>query len=205
MPRKKGMSRSHGKFKLALLVLSVLVLAYIGYSAVSICLYANKSRLVHADAVIVLGAAVYDDQPSPVFQERINHGIWLYQQGYADKLIFTGGKSAEDKLSEAAVAKAVALSQGVPATDISIEEQSHITEENLQGAQRLMSEQHLSSALLVSDPLHMKRAMRIGEDLGLKLYPSPTPTTRYRSWKQKFPFLCREVFFYMGYEVVHLF
>ena len=44
-----------------------------------------------ADAIIVLGAAAYDAKPSPVFEERIRHGIDLYKRGLAPKIIFTGG------------------------------------------------------------------------------------------------------------------
>lgn len=44
-----------------------------------------------ADAIIVLGAAAYDAKPSPVFEERIRHGIDLYKRGLAPTMIFTGG------------------------------------------------------------------------------------------------------------------
>ena len=199
------MKRWKSSIKVIILSIVLCIFIHVIYVFISIYLYGNKNELVKADTAIVLGAAVYDDQPSPVFLERINHGIWLYQEGYVDKLIFTGGRSEEDRLSEAAAARAVAISKNVPAADIYIEERSIITEENLKNAKQLMEENNLSSAILVSDPLHMKRAMLIGRDMGLTLYSSPTPTTRYISAKEKFPFLCREVYFYLGYEVVSVF
>ncbi len=55
--------------------------------------------------------------------------------------------------------------------------------------------------IIVSDPLHMKRAMLMAEDLGMTAYPSPTPTTRYRSWRTQFGFWARETFFYLVYGV----
>ena len=45
----------------------------------------------HADAAVVLGAAAWDKRPSPVFRERINHAITLYQSHRVGKIIFTGG------------------------------------------------------------------------------------------------------------------
>ena len=104
-----------------LLIVSSIII-HIVYVFVSIYLYGYEYEQIKADAVIVLGAGVYGDEPSPVFQERNNHGIWLYQNSFADKLIFTGGRSDEDELSEAAAAKAVALDQGVSTNDILIEE-----------------------------------------------------------------------------------
>ena len=193
------------RWRLAVLLVVVGIVGYIAWVTVSIYNYGDKTETVSADVAIVLGAAVYDDQPSPVLCERVNHAVWLYHEGRVDKLIFTGGRSQEDSLSEAAAARQLAIDQQVPPQDIYIEERSRITEENLSGAARLMSEHHLSSAIVVSDPLHMRRAMRIGQDLGLDVHTSPTPTTRYVSWSSKAPFLGREVFFYIGYDVKTLF
>lgn len=61
--------------------------------------------------------------------------------------------------SDAQIAKNYSIRQGVPATDILIEEDSSITQENLYYAKRIMEELHLKNALIVSDPLHMKRAI----------------------------------------------
>jgi uncharacterized SAM-binding protein YcdF (DUF218 family) len=71
-------------------------------------------------------------------------------------------------------------------------------------AKRVMSEQGFDTALIVSDPLHMKRAMMYADDLGMKAYSSPTPTSLYRSWKTRLPFLFREEFFYIGYRLTRL-
>lgn len=60
-------------------------------------------------------------------------------------------------------------------------------------------------ALIVSDPLHMKRAMLYAKDFGITAYSSPTPTTLYRSRKTKASFLMREVFYYSGYRLTRMF
>jgi len=151
------------------------------------------------DAAIVLGAAVWGGQPSPVFQERINHGIQLYTNGYTQKLIFTGGKEGTHQFAESEVARLYALEHGVRDEDILIETESRITEENLKNAYKLGIGKGLHTFLIVSDPLHMKRAMTIAEDLGIEAYPSPTQSTAYRSWETKLPFFLRELFYYLLY------
>lgn len=70
----------------------VLLLIFVSYSAFSIWSFSDKDQLVKTDVAVVLGAAIWDDEPSPVFRERINHSIWLYENDYVDKIIFTGGK-----------------------------------------------------------------------------------------------------------------
>jgi len=192
------------KFKKIIILIIIVIICYITYVSFSICQYGKVDQMTRADAAIVLGAAVVGDEPSPVFAERINHAIWLYQNGYVDKLIFTGGKDGNSEVSDASVAKKYAIENSVPAEDIFIEEESTITQENIQFSAQIVKENGWSNVIIVSDPLHMKQAMLMAKDYGLKAYSSPTPTTRYKSIKTKAVFLAREVFYYVGYEVYRL-
>lgn len=183
------------------LALGGLFLLFVCYSAYSIWSYSNESQYVTTDAAIVLGAAAWDDQPSPVLTERINHALWLYKNGYVEKIIFTGGKSEEATYAESEVAKQYALEHNVSAEDIFIETRSRITEENLTYAAELAESNDLNSFTIVSDPLHMKRAMFIAKDLEMNVYSSPTTTSAYQTIKSKLPFFLRELFFYVGYMI----
>lgn len=166
--------------------------------------YGELDSKTKCDAAIVLGAATSGEEVSPVYRERINHGVWLFENGYVDYLILTSGVGEGNEKSDAFVAKQYALKKGVPDQAILIEERSGITEENLEYAKAIMDAHSLDTAIIVSDPLHMKRAMLMAKDYGITAYSSPTPTTMYRSAKTQFPFLVREVFFYIGYSVVRL-
>jgi len=77
--------------KIFLLVACIGVLVF-GVLASRICSFGNTRSDASADAAIVLGAAVWSSGVSPVFRERINHGIDLYRTGKVRKLIFTGGQ-----------------------------------------------------------------------------------------------------------------
>jgi uncharacterized SAM-binding protein YcdF (DUF218 family) len=132
-------------------------------------------------------------------EERIRHGIRLYQTKQVGKLVFTGGYGKGGSTAESLVARGYALQRGVPAHDILTETVSHTTRENLAEAGKVMHSHRLGSALIVSDPLHMKRAMQMSSGLGIEASPSPTPTSRYRSWRSKTGFLLREIYFYNFY------
>lgn len=186
-------------------VLLIAALAYLTVTMISIVSFSEKDETRKADAAIVLGASVYDNSPSPVFSERINHAVDLYNEGYVETIIMTGGVGKGNIRSEADIAREYAEQRGVPAEAILKEEASTITEENLENAKKVMSEHGMDTALIVSDPLHMKRAMLYAKDLGMTAYSSPTPTTLYRSWKTKLPFLMREEIFYSGYRLTRLF
>ena len=150
-----------------------------------------------ADAIIVLGAAAYDAKPSPVFEERIRHGIDLYRRGLAPKLIFTGGYGGVGaRFSESQVARRYALRQGVPDKAILIESLSRNTHDNLRQASLLMQQHQLHHVIVVSDPLHMARALRISKELGIRAVGSPTPTSRFRTFATRWRFLLQEVYFF---------
>jgi vancomycin permeability regulator SanA len=74
-------------------------------TVIEIATYSHRSDQYPADAAIVLGAAVFDDVPSPVFQERIRHAVGLYRSGQVRTLIMTGGTGTGDQLSEADAAR----------------------------------------------------------------------------------------------------
>lgn len=147
----------------------------------------------------MLGAAAYGNKPSPVFEERINHALELHRSGTVKFLLFTGGRVAKADKSESAVARSFAMAAGVPADAILTEEVSRTTGQNLQEAKRVMGLHGLRTAVIVSDPLHLKRAASMAEDLDIEAVTSPTPTSRYRSFGAKAGFLAREVFFLHGY------
>ena len=201
------MKKLRGK-KLAILISSLVVFLIILcaiITAVSIAQYGKLDEKADCDVAIILGAATSDGEVSPVYRERINHGIWLYENGYVDYLILTGGIGKGNEKSDAYIAKQYALTKGIPEQVILIEEQSTITEENLEHAKAIMDEFSMDTAIIVSDPLHMKRAMLMASDYGIDACSSPTPTTMYRSAKTQIPFLTREVFFYIGYSIVRVF
>ncbi|MBW4577716.1 MAG: YdcF family protein [Aphanothece sp. CMT-3BRIN-NPC111] len=175
-----------------------------GATAFSIYTYGSKNYALQADAAIVLGAAVWGDKPSPVFQERINHAIELYKSGYVQTIIFTGGVGDSNEAAEAIVGKRYAIAQGVPQADILTETESRTTQQNLKNAQKVALSHQLTKFIIVSDPLHMKRAVFIAHDLGMNAYSSPTPTTRYRSLNSQLGFLVRETYFYFVYILLRI-
>lgn len=177
--------------------LLLLVLLWLAGVAAWIIVVGQRDQAAPADVIIVLGAAAYDARPSPVFEERLRHGVDLYKRGLAPKLLFTGGYGGTGaRFSEAQVGRRYALRQGVPAGDILIESISRNTRQNLREARQLMHTHELHRAIVVSDPLHMARALRISRELGIEAVGSPTPTSRFRTFATRWRFLLAEMYFF---------
>lgn len=180
-------------------VLVLLPLAWLLVLSTAIWSYGARDHAEKSDCAIVLGAAVYGDRPSPVFEERIRHAVALYQTGLVAKIIFTGGCGTGADHAESEVAAAYAIQAGVPADATFTERRSRTTQQNLAEAKLLMDAHGLRTAILVSDPLHMRRAMWMAGDLGIAAVSSPTPTTRYRSLKTRLEFLRHELYYWHHY------
>ena len=179
------------KWKLvAVLLLSIFV--YISFNVISICTYSKVYSDKECDVAIVLGAACSNLKVSEVYKQRLNQSVKLFEDGKVKYIITTGGKGKGNTVADATVAKDYLVKCG-------------ITQENLENAKDIMNEENLKTALIVSDPLHMKRAMLLTKDAKIEGYSSPTKTSAYKPLSTKVPFVARETFFYVGYKWYRLF
>ncbi len=186
------------------LVLTLVLLGpplFVGWLMLRIVLFADEYDEGPADAALVLGAAAWNGRPSPVFEERIKHALALYREGRVRALVFTGGFGRGDNRAEAEVARTYALKRGIPGGAIFVETASRSTFDNLAEAKPILEAQRFGRVLLVSDPLHMRRAVSMARDLGIDARPSPTPTTRFVGIDAKLELLLKETWNYAMYRM----
>lgn len=155
----------------------------------------------HADAAVVLGAAAWDKRPSPVFRERINHAITLYQDRRVDKIVFTGGTPKKGFMSEAEVGRRYAIKQGIPARNILFENTSRSTYENIRNIRPLLRPNGIRSVIIVSDPYHLARAQAIAADFDIRAQVSATPTTLLGKGETRSRFLMQESYALFAYRI----
>ncbi|MDC9826531.1 YdcF family protein [Devosia sp. ZB163] len=182
------------------LVLAVVV-PVAGWVAVDTWTYGMGSDPGPADAALVLGAAVAGDRPTPVFTERLRHAVDLYASGRVRMLVMTGGRNPSDALGEAEAGRDWAIAAGVLPEAILVETSSRTTRQNIDFAKPILAEHGLTRVLVVSDPLHLRRAVTMARDAGIDARPSPTPTSRYATLGTQVPMLMREVWFSFVYRL----
>lgn len=132
-----------------------------------------------ADVIVVLGGGT--TWPGVMLCNSVNrlqHGVWLYQRGYAPKVILSGGGNPRQPLVPAAaeLMRRAAVALGVPAEDILVEDRSTRTYENGTEVAALMQNRGWRSALVVTDAVHMRRAGLVFRRLGIDVHPSPSHT-----------------------------
>ncbi len=161
----------------------------------------DASEIDRADAIVVLGAAQYDGEPSPVFAGRLDHAALLYEQGRAERVLVLGAGQPGDRSTEAEAGRTYLMDHGVPADAIISVPRGHTTFESLEAAVPVLRDGGMRSAFLVSDPWHNARVERMAGDLGIDGHASATWRSAATSQETRFEGYVRETFAYLYYRV----
>lgn len=134
-----------------------------------------------ADCGVVFGAAVHpvfdtngkfiSIDPGPGILRRVETAVAFYRAHQLQKLFMTGGRGEGMSVSEAEVMRDEAVREGVLAADITLEEQSHSTEENIRFTRSLTGS--CSSVVAISDDYHLARIGWIARMQGWELSTAP--------------------------------
>lgn len=177
--------------------LAVVALGVIGLAIVN---QARQDEAAPADAIIVLGTAQWDGRPSTTFRARLDHAHGLYQQGYADLIVLTGGIAPGDTFSEADVGANYLRSLNVPDAHLLSVPIGMNSRESLEQAATQLLDRDRRRVILVSDAFHMFRVKQIASNLGLDPLGSPTTTSPIRPGSPaEQHYVVREVFAYVNY------
>jgi len=192
-------------FLRGLIVIAVALLALLGLVCALIAAQGRRdeARQVGAGqvgAALVLGAAQWNGDPSPVLRARLDHALDLYRRGQVRQIILTGGVGPGDTTSEAAAGKQYLIEQGLAADALLLEDRGTTTWESLQNAVPLARANRIGAVMLVSDPFHMLRSIKMARDLGLIAYGSPTRSSPIVAGSaEEARYILREAWAYMVY------
>ena len=160
----------------------------------------DASLVDRVDVILVLGAAQYNGDPSPVFEGRLRHAKLLYDEGRADTILVLGGGAPGDSSTEAEAGRDWLVSDGVPSESVVASPVGTTTLESLRAAATWMGDRELDSAFLVSDPWHNLRMKRMASDLGIEAYASATWQSAARTEGTRFGGYVRETLAYLYYR-----
>jgi uncharacterized SAM-binding protein YcdF (DUF218 family) len=176
-PSGPARGRRRRRWLVALLVVVVLPIAYYLVSLYQVWSTGRTDQARPVDAIVVLGAAQYDGDPSPQLRARLDQVVRLWPQGLAPLVVVTGGNQPGDRFTEAEASAAYLVDAGVPAEAILQEDGGTTTYESLDAVDDLLAARGLDRVLLVTDPYHALRTRLIAEEVGLEAYVSPTTTS----------------------------
>jgi uncharacterized SAM-binding protein YcdF (DUF218 family) len=149
---------------------SFLLVSYVSYAFV----YGRVTALRGADFVVVLGSGLIGgDRVPPLLASRLERGRQLHRALAARRkaspvLIVSGGKGADERVSEAEAMARYLIERGVPADSVTREDQSRTTDENLAFSKAIMERSRPRyRCIVVTSNYHVFRAAIIARRLGV--------------------------------------
>lgn len=120
------------------------------------------------DCILILGAGVRGNNPSPMLEDRLLQGIELYKRGVAKKIIMSGDHGSKN-YDEVNVMKNFAIEHGVPSEDIFMDHAGFSSYESMYRAKEIFG---VKTAIVVTQKYHLYRSLYIAKQLGIKAWRS---------------------------------
>lgn len=127
---------------------------------------AELEELAEAEVVIILGAGVYQSgELTPILKERVDTAISIYRSGLVKKILVSGDNSTEN-YNEVVPVWEYLVAAGVPESDIFLDYAGFNTYNTMY---RAIAVFEVKSAIIVTQPFHLPRAIFIAESLGMEV------------------------------------
>ena len=137
---------------------------YVKNSTKKYIIEGDYSKIKNYDCIVVLGAGIWGNTPSPMLRDRLDTAIDLYKSGVAPKIIMSGDH-AQDNHDEVNVMKNYAVASGVPSEDIFMDHAGFSTYDSMYRAKYIFG---AKKVVIVTQEYHLYRAMYISERLGME-------------------------------------
>lgn len=126
----------------------------------------NSSNLKDIDCIIVLGAGIWGDKPSPMLEDRLLEAISLYKNGVSQKIIMSGDHGRKE-YDEVNTMKNFAIEKGVPSEDIFMDHAGFSSYDSVYRAKEIFKAEKV---IIVTQKYHLYRALYIANQLGIEAY-----------------------------------
>lgn len=186
-----GFVYAHKALKISFRILCVLLCLCVALAIVFsvLMIRAGTARPDTEQPVIVLGCKVKGTRPSLMLAKRLD-SAYEYLSGNNAVVIVSGGKGANEQISEAECMKNYLVSKGLDEKRIITEDKSTSTQENLEFSKKILEEKGLGTDVVIAtDLFHQYRASLIAKEtnLNVKAVSAKTslwlvPTYWVREW-----------------------
>ncbi len=153
------------------------------------------------DYVIILGARLYGDIPSPALLERLKVSKDYLLENEDIMVIVTGGQGPDEYISEAQAMKNYLIENSIGDNRIIVEDKATTTFENLQFSLDKIKELDANSGLkilIATNKYHLFRAKFLAKRLGMEPYGLPAkipPTIIIKSYIREYFAVIKSIIF----------
>ncbi len=182
----------------------IVILALIGpaYGISQVWRAANNPVVRQADVIVVLGTAQLNGKPGDALEARLVEAQRIYKLGYAPSIITVGAGAPGDRTTEAASGKYWLRNNGIPSKKITAVAEGRDTLASTKAYAAVMKKRYVSDVIIVTDPFHCARAIKMANDQGVLGTCSPVQTGPNTLDNSGFRYLLREAAAYLAYITV---
>ena len=146
---------------------AIVCIGLLAFGIVEGCVVSQMRASGHPglDYIIVLGAQVRTDGPSPVLRYRLDQAVEYLNENPDTVCIVSGGQGSNEPWPEAEGMAQYLQQKGIDATRILLEDQSQTTEQNITNSKKQMKDG--ASVGIVTNNFHVFRAVQIAKKYGL--------------------------------------
>ena len=135
----------------------------------------RAKEIQDVDCILILGAGIWGDKPSPMLEDRLLQGISLYENGVSNKIIMSGDHGREE-YDEVNIMKQFAIDKGVKSEDIFMDHAGFSSYDSLYRAKEIFK---ADKVIIVTQKYHLYRALYIAKQLGVEAYGVPSNPRKY--------------------------
>lgn len=162
-------------FTILLIVIIVLFLNFYVILSTKKQIIKDYSKLKNIDCIIVLGAGIWDGEPSPMLEDRLLESIKLYENQVSTKIIMSGDHGKKD-YDEVNIMKEYAIENGVPSENIFMDHAGFSTYDSIYRAKEIFKAKNV---VIVTQEYHLYRALYIANSLGINAYGVRSDPRKY--------------------------
>ena len=135
----------------------------------------EASKLEDVDCILVLGAGIWGDKPSPMLEDRLLQAISLYEDNVSTKLIMSGDHGRKE-YDEVNIMKDFAIQKGVLSENIFMDHAGFSSYESVYRAKEIFKADKI---VIVTQEYHLHRALYIANQLGIEAYGVNSDPRKY--------------------------
>ncbi len=145
----------------------------IGATATWVIAQSFRDDSTRTDAIVIMGAAQFDGDPSPVLRNRLDRAYDLYRHGVASEIVTVGGSQPGDRFTEATSGRLYLQHLGVPRGRITAVRTGTDTYNSAAAVARIARARGWHSLTMVTDRMHAARASAMMASFGFTVHAAP--------------------------------
>ncbi len=154
-------------FGFGLLILVIFIINIVIYLETKSYIYNNIIDVPKAEVALIPGAAIFPNGAlSPIFIDRVDMAIKLYEAKIVSKILVSGDNSTESH-NEVNPVRLYLISQGIPDQDIFLDHAGFDTYSTMYRAHDIFG---VSSIIITTQLFHLPRSIFLAHQFGIEAY-----------------------------------